>query len=518
MIPALSNRVRSEALTEPLGDPMVEIEVTVADGTHVHGLMRRLRRLFESSAVTYDSARRQVRVRAEWESRTVIGVVDAVQAWMDEGGAPSASLAVGNRSFTLTRPDLASFALETDAQTRALTTISAVVRSAYGAQDSITFLGRTCQSISHAFGFNRAGIARNIKGTDMTEAVASYRWPLHELTEFAALEEVQTILRDAEDSGAVVVTETATATSVSTVAVVPLVTVEGCEGFLLADQRADAFDLDASEQVLLSTLGTIISALLEKTIAHDDLLHAAEFKTDFISLASHELRTPTAAVCGIATTLHRRGDFLTADQRRGLSEVLYDQGQRLHRLVDQLLDLSRLEAASVRIVPSPLAVRERTEEIIRSIAAERADEIELRIDPALRMQADAVAFDRIVSNLIANALRYGLAPIAVSASAHDRHFRLAVEDRGPGVPHELEPQLFERFTRGNNVSRSGAGLGLSIARFYAHAHGGELLYKNATPHGARFELVVPIGSTKPRSQAAGDSSRKGRTPSGSTLK
>jgi signal transduction histidine kinase len=132
---------------------------------------------------------------------------------------------------------------------------------------------------------------------------------------------------------------------------------------------------------------------------------------------------------------------------------------------------------------------------------------QLRIDPALHMEADAVAFDRIVSNLIANALRYGLAPIAVSASAHDRHFRLAVEDRGSGVPHELEPQLFDRFTRGENVSRSGAGLGLSIARSYAHAHGGELLYRNATPHGACFELVVPIGSTKPRSEAAGDSGR-----------
>ena len=108
------------------------------------------------------------------------------------------------------------------------------------------------------------------------------------------------------------------------------------------------------------------------------------------------------------------------------------------------------------------------------------------------MEADGVAFDRIVSNLLINALRYGGAPIAVSASARDRHFRLAVEDSGPGVPEDLQPQLFERFTRGDNVTKSGAGLGLSIARSYAHAHGGELLYANATPHGARFELVVPI--------------------------
>jgi two-component system sensor histidine kinase MtrB len=110
------------------------------------------------------------------------------------------------------------------------------------------------------------------------------------------------------------------------------------------------------------------------------------------------------------------------------------------------------------------------------------------------MDLDGLAFDRIVSNLIANALRYGLRPIAVSASAHDRHFRLAVEDHGAGVPEALEPQLFDRFTRGENAGKSGAGLGLSIARAYAHAHGGELLYRSANPHGARFELVVPMSS------------------------
>jgi signal transduction histidine kinase len=106
-----------------------------------------------------------------------------------------------------------------------------------------------------------------------------------------------------------------------------------------------------------------------------------------------------------------------------LSEVLYDQGQRLHRLVDQLLDLSRLDAASVRIRPTQLAIRDRTEDIVRGVAAERADEIEIRIDPALRVEADAVAFDRIVSNLIVNALRYGRGPIAVHASAYAQEAR-----------------------------------------------------------------------------------------------
>ena len=145
-----------------------------------------------------------------------------------------------------------------------------------------------------------------------------------------------------------------------------------------------------------------------------------------------------------------------------------------------------------------LAVRARTEEIVRGVAAERADEVELHIDPELVMHGDANACDCIVSNLIANALRYGRRPIVVSASAQDRHFRLVVEDRGPGVSPELEPQPFDRFTGGDNEATSGAGLGLSIARSYACAHGGELVYEQATPHGARFELVVPTASAGQR--------------------
>jgi two-component system sensor histidine kinase KdpD len=467
---------------------MVEIEVTVADERDVHGLMRRLRGLFDSSEVTYDSERKHVRVRAEWESRTVAAVVDAVKEWMDETGADSASLVVGNRSFTILRPDAASAASTTDDQIRALATIADFVRSAHTAKNSAALLGHACERVSEVFGLARVGIVQNTPGTVVAEAVASHHWPLHELAEFTVLPEVQAIMRDAEDSGAVVLKERPAGAAV----VAPLIAADRCDGFLLADHGGSSFALGASEQALLSTLGTIISAFLEEASAHEDLQLAGEFKTDFISLASHELRTPTAAVCGIATTLHRRGDAITADQRRRLSEVLYDEGMRLHRLVDQLLDLSRLEGASVRITPSALVVRERTEEIVRGVAAERADEIDVHIDPALIMQGDAVAFDRIVSNLIINALRYGQPPIAVSASAQDRHFRLAVEDAGPGVSRELEPQLFERFTRGTNVARSGAGLGLSIARSYAHAHGGELLYTNTTPHGARFELVIPI--------------------------
>src|SRR5689334_11836716 len=136
---------------------MVEIEVTVADERDVHGLMRRLRGLFDSSEVTYDSERKHVRVRAEWESRTVTAVVDAVKEWMDETGADSASLVVGNRSFTILRPDAASAARTTDDQSRALATIADFVRSAHTAKNSAALLGHACERVSEVFGLARVG-------------------------------------------------------------------------------------------------------------------------------------------------------------------------------------------------------------------------------------------------------------------------------------------------------------------------------------------------------------------------
>jgi two-component system sensor histidine kinase MtrB len=95
----------------------------------------------------------------------------------------------------------------------------------------------------------------------------------------------------------------------------------------------------------------------------------------------------------------------------------------------------------------------------------------------------------VVSNLVANAMRYGEPPIRIEASQRDRHLRVAVEDAGPGIPKELEGRIFDRFARGVG-GQTGHGLGLAIARAYAQAHGGDLVYDPRSA-GARFELLIP---------------------------
>jgi signal transduction histidine kinase len=250
---------------------------------------------------------------------------------------------------------------------------------------------------------------------------------------------------------------------------------------------------------LLRSLGTVTLLALDRArlFSHEReariaLEEADQLKTQFIALASHELRTPAAVIHGIASTLHLRGERLAGPQRHELRRTLYEQTDRMRRLVEQLLDLSRLEAKGITIKPEPLWVRSRVEELVLMVAGEQASAIAIDVPPDLESFADGDAFDRIVSNLIVNALRYGEAPIRVTAEQPDRYLRLAVEDSGRGVTPEFVPHLFERFTRSAEVDvrTGGAGLGLAIAQSYAHAHGGELLYEPAEPHGARFKLVL----------------------------
>jgi signal transduction histidine kinase len=113
---------------------------------------------------------------------------------------------------------------------------------------------------------------------------------------------------------------------------------------------------------------------------------------------------------------------------------------------------------------------------------------ELRVEPGADVEADPMVVDRVVSNLLLNAVRYGAPPILLVAEHRGADVLISVEDAGTGVPPELEGRLFDRFARGDDAP--GTGLGLAIARAYARAHGGDLVYERLDA-GARFELRVP---------------------------
>ena len=252
------------------------------------------------------------------------------------------------------------------------------------------------------------------------------------------------------------------------------------------------------ERKLLTALGSLTGLALDRARlfaqerdARATLQRATELKSQFVALAAHELRSPVSAIYGLSETIAERGDQLAPQQLEELQSSLTMQIRRLRELVEQLLDLSRLDAEAVVIRPQRVRVRDRLEEIVDSVSPLESVQIGLEVDPSLEAELDVEALDRIVSNLILNACRYGEPPVLVSASTEGGSLRVTVQDHGPGVPAEFVPQLFDRFARAAGAASPGTGLGLAIARSYARAHSGEVSYRPAAPHGAAFELVLP---------------------------
>jgi signal transduction histidine kinase len=363
-------------------------------------------------------------------------------------------------------------------------------------------LERACAAVADGFGFERVGIIRFVPETSTLVPFAGYGLTSSETRALPAVLPVShfdAFRRALDTSRAVFVADPSDeelpddlsrSFGLGSFVIVPLVSEGRCLGFLTCDERGGQFALDSAEVDLLTTFGTLIAAFVEKAIEHGELRRLNELKSQFAALASHELRTPAAAIYGAVRTLDEREDELDPEQRIELRRMLTQQAKRLLELVENLLDLSRLEADSIRIAPERIDVAERLRAIIDAEVAEGAT---LDAPAGLNTIVDAGAFDRIISNLLANAVRHGSPPIVVSALRRDSRLEVTIEDRGPGVQEAFVGSLFERFTRGPTDSSEGAGLGLSIALSFARAHGGTLTYEPAEPHGARFRLVLPAG-------------------------
>src|ERR687888_1165730 len=243
------------------------------------------------------------------------------------------------------------------------------------------------------------------------------------------------------------------------------------------------------DQELLQLVAERVAVAMERGRLHEELILLDELRANFVAIASHELRTPAASVYGAVATLFERADDLTPEMRDELLRIAYEQGGRLSRLLDQLLDLSRLESRRIRVSPKPIVLQSVLSRIARE-ALPPGTPLELEVPDDLAVIADPLVLDRVVSNLLVNAIRHGRPPVLLAAEQRDRHIRISVADNGDGVPPDVRPRLFERFERGDDGT--GSGLGLAIARAYARAHGGDVVYHDQSD-GARFEVVLPRG-------------------------
>jgi two-component system, OmpR family, sensor histidine kinase KdpD len=219
-------------------------------------------------------------------------------------------------------------------------------------------------------------------------------------------------------------------------------------------------------------------------------------KSDFVALASHELRTPLTALQGFSELLATR-PFAPAEVRR-LAEIMRGEIERLGRIVSDFLDLARLErglALSIRravLDPAPVIVA--AVELFRRTRS--SHRVELHVDGALpHVDADADALDRVLKNLIGNALKYSPpgSCIRVRARAADGVVTVDVEDEGPGIPPEERALIFEPYyrTRGTAALGPGTGLGLSVVKSLVEAHGGTVHAEAGSTTGTRMTVMLP---------------------------
>jgi PAS domain S-box-containing protein len=223
--------------------------------------------------------------------------------------------------------------------------------------------------------------------------------------------------------------------------------------------------------------------------ANEELRAADEMKSNFVAVASHELRTPLTSVLGFATTLLTHWDRIPEDDRLQQVALIEGQARRLAEMAEELLTMSKLEAGALEVHAGPLDVADAIAQTLSSFP-DHADDIEVEDTLDIRAHADPHHVQHILSNYVANALKYGRPPIRLEARERHGWVELLISDRGPGVPAHFVPRLFEKFAQAQS-REGGTGLGLSIVRGLARAQGGEAWYEPAEPHGAAFGLRLP---------------------------
>jgi signal transduction histidine kinase len=272
--------------------------------------------------------------------------------------------------------------------------------------------------------------------------------------------------------------------------------------FTLARRLPDAFSPEEVE--LIALLGRLVGSAVQNIRAYEaerttveELRRLSALRADFVSLVSHELRSPMAAVIGSARTLQERWRELRPDQREAFLAVIADETSRLARLIEDVLHTSRIEAGTFTYRFSEVDLVHLAREAVA--AAEIAqDEVRLAIDVASALptvHGDPERLRQLLDNLVSNAVKYSAAgqEVRVSLGGDNGRVRLAVRDNGPGIAPEHQTLIFEKFGRAaTGGAKPGTGLGLFIARSIAQAHGGSLDVQSALGRGTTFTLTLPV--------------------------
>lgn len=255
---------------------------------------------------------------------------------------------------------------------------------------------------------------------------------------------------------------------------------------LEAERRREQADRALSE---LAALAEERDRMQAEMVEAEALRRSDELKTALLRSISHDLRTPLTSIIAGGAALG--SPSTTSDEREELSAAVVSEGERLSRLVENLLDMSRLEAGKAQPHSEPVDLAEVLDAARAAIG--RPEVVRLAVDRELPLvEADAAQLERAFANLLENAVRHGGGrPVLVKSMLHAGKITVRVVDQGPGIPESERRQIFEPFQHGEGGSGGGAGLGLAIARGFVEANGGEIAVDSVVGQGSSFVVSVP---------------------------
>jgi two-component system, OmpR family, sensor histidine kinase KdpD len=267
----------------------------------------------------------------------------------------------------------------------------------------------------------------------------------------------------------------------------------GDAGTLLLPADLEPAALERARTRVVPALAPLLAAALHRDALRDEVVetaalrHSDVVKTAILRAVSHDLRSPLTAIVAAGDALG--SPSLSDEDRRELSATVVAEGARLARLIDKLLDLSKLEGGSARPRPDWSSL----DEVLRA-AGEGQPGVSYAIDPELPLvRADGAQLERAFANIVENAVRHsGGQPVSVRARAVGPRLVVRVVDRGPGISAAEQERIFAPFHRAEGAAGGGAGLGLAIARGFVEANGGRLRVESLPGQGSTFVVELPL--------------------------
>jgi PAS domain S-box-containing protein len=231
-----------------------------------------------------------------------------------------------------------------------------------------------------------------------------------------------------------------------------------------------------------------------------DRKRAEQLKDEFVSTVSHELRTPLTSIAGSLGLLSGGAAGALPPQAERLTEIAHANCERLIRLINDILDIQKIESGNLRFDMAPVSLGQlvsRSVEDLRSYGDDLGVKmtLDLRSDPVVLADSDRMI--QVITNLLSNAIKFSPAgeTVELVLERKGRNGRLSIRDRGPGVPEAFRDQIFSKFAQADSTDtrqKGGTGLGLAISKEIVERHGGKISFESWTGRGATFHVDLPV--------------------------